>query len=145
VTPTNDQIVAEAERRWAHEPRDRFVTDYIIEVVREGWTPPEPVVDQDVLAFREWATTLWPNVAEGVLHGNMDYTEAAKGFLAGARMAREAEAERAKVLVEPAEAIVNRAVKGTGANDVRWPHILKAARRLEAGLNAYKAGKEAAQ
>jgi hypothetical protein len=60
-----------------------------------------------------------------------------------ARMAREQEQERAKVLVEPAEAIVNRAVKGTGSNDLRWPHILKAARRLEEGLTAYKAGKAA--
>jgi thiamine pyrophosphate-dependent acetolactate synthase large subunit-like protein len=60
-----------------------------------------------------------------------------------ARLAREQEQERARVLVEPAEAIVNRAVKGTGSNDLRWPHILKAARRLEEGLNAYKAGKAA--
>ena len=60
-----------------------------------------------------------------------------------ARMAREQEQERARVLVEPAEAIVNRAVRGTGSNDLRWPHILKAARRLEEGLNAYKAGKAA--
>ena len=49
----------------------------------------------------------------------------------------------AKTLVEPAQAIVNRALKGTGANDIRWTHILKADRRLEAGLTAYKAGEEA--
>jgi hypothetical protein len=60
-----------------------------------------------------------------------------------ARMAREQEQERARVLVEPAEAIVNRAVRGTGSNDLRWPHILKAARRLEKGLTAYKAGRAA--
>jgi hypothetical protein len=60
-----------------------------------------------------------------------------------ARLARKQEQERAWVLVEPAEAIVNRAVKGTGSNDLRWPHILKAARRLEKGLTAYKAGKAA--
>ncbi len=40
-------------------------------------------------------------------------------------------------------AIVNRAVRGTGSNDLRWPHILKAARRLEEGLTAYKAGRAA--
>jgi hypothetical protein len=60
-----------------------------------------------------------------------------------ARIAQEEEQERARVLVEPAEAIVNRAVRGTGSNDLRWPHILKAARRLEEGLTAYKAGKAA--
>jgi len=102
-------------------------------LAREGWTPPEPV-DPDVLAFREW-------------RASPDYEVQSRehDFLAGARMAREQEQERAKVLVEPAEAIVNRAVRGTGANDVRWPHILKAAKRLEEGLTAYKAGKEAAQ
>jgi hypothetical protein len=80
-----------------------------------------------------------------VLAGEWDRYSAATAFVAGARMAREREQERARVLVEPAEAIVNRAVRGTGSNDLRWPHILKAARRLEQGLTAYKAGKEAAQ
>ncbi len=60
-----------------------------------------------------------------------------------ARLAREKEQERARALVEPAEAIVNRAVRGTGSNGARWVHIVKAARRLEEGLTAYKAGKAA--
>jgi hypothetical protein len=64
-------------------------------------------------------------------------------FVQGARMAREQEQERAKALVEPAEAIVNRAVKGTGSNGARWVHIVKAARRLEKGLTAYKAERTA--
>jgi hypothetical protein len=53
MTATKEQIVAEAERRWEHDPvsRDWSVTDYIIQVVREGWTPPPPV-DPDVLAVR---------------------------------------------------------------------------------------------
>lgn len=113
-------------------------------LAREGWTPPEPV-DPDVLAYREWAVSQphTPAFREEVLAGKWDRSVSAIGFLAGARMAREQEQERAKALVEPAEAIVNRAVRGTGANDVRWPHILKAARRLEEGLAAYKAGKAA--
>jgi hypothetical protein len=78
-----------------------------------------------------------------VLAGKWDLGVTATGFLAGARYAREQERERARVLVEPAEAIVNRAVRGTGSNDLRWPHILKAARRLEEGLTAYKAGRAA--
>jgi hypothetical protein len=68
-------------------------------LAREGWTPPEPV-DPDILAFRDWVKTLWPNVPDDAMHGSMDYTDAAKGFVAGARMAREQERERAKVLVE---------------------------------------------
>jgi hypothetical protein len=134
MSATNEQIVAEAERRWAREPRDGFVTDYIIQVVREGWTPPPPV-DPDLRAFREWAGSFTPT----------RHLTISDAYFAGARMARKQERERAQVLVEPAEAIVNRAVRGTGANDLRWPHILKAARRLEEGLTAYKAGKEAAQ
>jgi hypothetical protein len=113
-------------------------------LAREGWTPPPPV-DPEVLAYREWEVSQLTDHfdREKVLAGKWDRGVTATAYLAGARMAREQEQERAKVLVEPAEAIVNRAVRGTGSNDLRWPHILKAARRLEKGLNAYKAGKEA--
>ncbi|MCA6276579.1 MAG: hypothetical protein IM662_02320 [Phenylobacterium sp.] len=69
---------------------------------REGWTPPEPV-DPDVLAFREWGAADceadgW--TAGATLHrqGHFDLSEGAAAFLAGARMAREQEQERAKVL-----------------------------------------------
>jgi hypothetical protein len=146
MSATNEQIVAEAERRWAREPRDGFVTDYIIQVVREGWTPPPPV-DPDLLAVRELLSRAEENevIRQNYLNGRYDTHSWFPSALAAYKAGREAEAERAKVLVEPAEAIVNRAVRGTGANDLRWPHILKAARRLEEGLNAYKAGKEAAQ
>lgn len=105
MTATKEQIVAEAERRWENElgEREWSVVDYIIEVIREGWTPPEPV-DPDVLAFREWAATAWPLGSEAALRGHMDTTQYAEAYLAGARMAREQEQERAKVLVEYVEA-----------------------------------------
>ena len=48
-----------------------------------------------------------------------------------------------KALGRATGASVRAWVKGTGANDVRWPHILKAARRLNDALNAYKAPKRA--
>ena len=57
-------------------------------LARENWTPPEPV-DPDLLAFREWESAQWPA-----------YTCTEAAYLAGARMAREQERERAKVLVE---------------------------------------------
>ena len=106
----------------------RELAETAARLAREGWTPP---VDPDAVAFREW----WESKAS--THRPRD------AYLAGARMAREQEQERAKVLVEPAEAIVNRAVRGTGSNGARWVHIVKAARRLEEGLTAYKAGKAA--
>jgi hypothetical protein len=53
MTATYEQIITEANRR-AAEPGwgARPVEHLIIEVVREGWTPPEPV-DPDLLAVRE--------------------------------------------------------------------------------------------
>jgi hypothetical protein len=113
-------------------------------LAREGWKPPEPV-DPDVLAYREWeaVSAKDPRYRDKALAGEWDRYPSAMAFVAGARMVREQEQERAKVLVEPAEAIVNRAVRGTGSNDLRWVHIVKAARRLEKGLTAYKAGKAA--
>ena len=102
MTATNDQIVAEANRRgtergWAGPP----VEHYIIEVVREGWTPPEPV-DPDVLACREWMISqpCSPDYREAVLAGKWDLGVSTTGFLAGARMAREQAQVVSDALVE---------------------------------------------
>ena len=77
-----------------------------IEIALSGWTPPEPEpepVDPDVLAFREWAANdheadAWTGGALLCRLGRHDDTEEARAYLAGARMAREQERERAKVL-----------------------------------------------
>lgn len=150
MTPTNDQIVAEASRRaiergWGAPPVEHF----IIEVVREGWTPPPPPVDPDLLAVREIVALEWQQfgsrtVANETRSGDHDDKWFVNCALAAYKAGREAEALRAKALVEPAQAIVNRAVRGTGANDLRWPHIVKAARRLEQGLNAYNRTRQGA-
>jgi hypothetical protein len=73
-------------------------------LAREGWTPPEPVVDPDILAFREWGAADseadgWTGGATLHRQGHFDLSEGAQAYLAGARMAREREQERAKVLV----------------------------------------------
>jgi hypothetical protein len=91
MTATNDEIRAEARRRLAAADPDydqRGFVNAVIEVTREGWTPPEPV-DPDVLAFEQWF--------KGAFSARPDFKEP---YLAGARMAREQEQERAKVLVE---------------------------------------------
>jgi hypothetical protein len=68
-------------------------------LAREGWTPPEPV-DPDVLAYREWeALQGHRDHGKKVLAGEWDQSVAAIGYLAGARMARAQEQERAKELV----------------------------------------------
>ena len=99
-------------------------------LAREGWTPPEPV-DPDVLAYREWMDTnpLKPRPAtEPNRYDNLR----CEVFVQGARMAREQEQERAKVLVE----YVTRLVDG---------FFLYADYRERAtqALAGYKAGKAA--
>ena len=73
-------------------------------LAREGWTPPEPV-DQDLLAWREWVRQTYPNCAD--IFNNWELDGLAENFIAGARMAREQERERAKVLVEFVEMIID--------------------------------------
>ena len=114
MSPTNEQIIAEAERRWLEEYKANggklsphsSKEIHVINIMRENWTPPEPV-DPDLLAFREWFADLWNAYAEVlpgrsaksiILEGASDNTEQATAYLAGARMAREQERERAKVL-----------------------------------------------
>jgi hypothetical protein len=99
-------------------------------LAREGWTPPEPV-DPDVLAYREWEVSQLTDHfdREEVLAGKRDRGIIATAFLAGARMARKQEQERAKVLLEYAEGDANR---GDGAG-----------MRATQALAAYKAGKAA--
>ena len=120
MTATNDQIVAEASRRaiergWGAPPVEHF----IIEVVREGWTPPEPKpepVDPDLLAFREFASKAArsASLAQSYRDGGMDSCISAHVFLAGARMAREQERERARKLAEFVED-QSRRLDGVGA------------------------------
>ena len=100
---TKEQIIAEANRRavaqgYGAPPVEHFIVD----VVCENWTPPEPVVDPDVLAWREWETRAGcsDDYRKAVLAGKWDHSVNARVFLAGARMAREQEQERAKGLVD---------------------------------------------
>ena len=91
----------EAERLW-ESFRDGGVSSPSIvaaRLARENWTPPEPVVDPDlldpdVLAWREWVSRQHPLL----LPHNVDFSHLKNAYLAGARMAREREQERAKVL-----------------------------------------------
>ena len=99
----------EAEERWRDmHPNDRKHTPVgtiAARLAREGWTPPEPVVDPDILAFREWETRAGcsDKYRKEILEGKWDHSVNARAYLAGARMAREQERERAKVLVECVE------------------------------------------
>ena len=101
---TKEQIIAEANRRRAeHGEGAPPVEHFIVDVVCENWTPPDPV-DPDLLAWREWfAQRAGSAHKSGILAGHWDSTSDADAYLAGARMAREQERERAKVLVECVE------------------------------------------
>jgi hypothetical protein len=107
MTATYQQIEDEAHRRFDENPCTPLA-HYIIEVVREGWTPPEPV-EPDVLAYRKWEVgkhgTREGAFREEVLAGKWDRSLSAIGFLAGARMAREEERKRKSGLVATMEAL----------------------------------------
>ena len=109
----------EAKRRWGSKnwsPGDvSAVANIAARLARENWTPPEPEpeVDPDVLAFREWlATSPW--------HPGSDRDEAdlhpayrpdgmlCQTYRAGARMAREQEREQANMPIGMAGALVDR-------------------------------------
>jgi hypothetical protein len=81
-TPTNDQIIAEAERRYS--TRTKFgttIADYVIEVVREGWTPTP--VPADLLAARKHAAARYPLQADQYRNGKFD-SGMVKTFVEGA-------------------------------------------------------------
>ena len=91
---------ATADEAWRLLEEGQDVAVIAARLAREGWTPP-PTVDPDVLAFREWGSKV-ENAAyrETVLAGEWDHGFAAKGFVAGARMARERAQVVSDALVE---------------------------------------------
>ena len=105
---TNEELDEARAKETLRELEERNTRYSFLEVAtlaarlaRENWTPPEPVVDPDVLAFREWeASHPCPDYyRKEVLEGKRDYGIAATAYLAGARMAREREQERANPVV----------------------------------------------
>ena len=109
MKPTNEQIIAEAKRRWdelmmtSASTSTKSVQDFIIEVMRENWTPPEPSLD--VLAYREWAAKEYPGDAEDIQLGIHDNSLAGKGFLAGIKAGCEQNQKRIEELVEGLKSI----------------------------------------
>lgn len=66
--PTYEQIMAEARlrRHAAGLAAGAFLdppplSHFIIDVVREGWTPPEPAVAHALIAAREFVAAEWEN------------------------------------------------------------------------------------
>jgi hypothetical protein len=101
---TNEELdKARANKAWEiryveTKPTNDSIAQIAARLAREGWTPPPPV-DPDVLAYREWESLQGHrDHGEKVLAGEWDQSVAAIGYLAGARMAREQEQERAKAL-----------------------------------------------
>lgn len=123
MTPEElDEARAKEAYRQADEA-DRYVTHFeaatiAARLARENWTPPEPEpVDPDLMAFREWLVEQWPDLQEEATSGETDSIIPARAYLAGARMGREQERERAKVLVEYVE-IHTRRLDGVGGRAV---------------------------
>ena len=125
---TKEQIIAEATRRAAAQGYgEKPVYHFIIDVVREGWTPPEPV-DPDVLAYDKWCARLNHDPAPQ------------RAYLAGARMATEREQERARGLVDRLSDLVERVthdgkqdcVTGVNAGEMISARVVLAKHRGEA-------------
>ena len=101
----------EADRLWGEaESRvgELSALQVAARLARENWTPPEPV-DPDLLIAREAAAQHWEQVygdkseARRRRDGWCDAGQAVTVCRIAARMAREQERERAKVLVEYVE------------------------------------------
>jgi hypothetical protein len=134
MTPTNEQIVEEAERRARaarakRSPPNWSVTDYVIEVVREGWKPP---LDPDLIAVQKALRETHPEsvAAWGNQTSLWTAAYAAEAILAAYKAGREAEAERARVLVETLEALNEH-------------YDIQVRKEASNALAAYKAGKTA--
>jgi len=109
-------------------------------LAREGWTPPPPV-DPDVLVVREIVAVEWEKWcaehqvtkhygAKFTRSGRCDHDHSFRAALAAYKAGREAEAERAKVLV-------------AALDDMQKNSMTVWSARASAALAAYKAGKEA--
>lgn len=143
---TKEQIIAEADRRRAeHGEGAPPVEHFIVDVVCEGWTPPEPV-DPDVLIAREAAAQQWERhygdkiEAQRRRDGWCDTGQAVTACRIAARMAREQERERAKVLVDRLSDVVERvtddgkqdSVTGVNASEMISARVALAKYRGEA-------------
>lgn len=67
-------------------------------LAREGWTPPEPEVDPDLLAARVWLKANTTHCHSYVDAGSADDLQTARAYLAGATRGREGTAELAASL-----------------------------------------------
>lgn len=91
---------ARAKEAWRIWNEEDGVTDeghavIAARLARENWTPTEPVVDPDLLAFREWgAGYLNQSLAGDFWCGDYDGSLMFQAYLAGASMAREQERKR---------------------------------------------------
>ena len=81
----------EATRLWKDDGISPFVQVIAARLAREGWTPPEPIVDPDLVAAREWTKGVWGGSiwAFQVEAGMHDKHDVAQAFLAGIKHGRE--------------------------------------------------------
>ena len=81
----------EAKRRWLEDETPRREVAHLADLYESNWTPPEPVVDLDLLAAREWHASCSPNTPEwqaSALSGRLDKSTAIQSYLAGIKHGR---------------------------------------------------------
>lgn len=76
----------EAKRRWIENETPRREVEHLADLYESNWTPPEPVVDPDLVTAREWHASCSPNTPEwqvSALSGRLDKSTAIQSFIAG--------------------------------------------------------------
>ena len=138
---TNEELdKARAEEAWRRWNEEDGVTDeghavIAARLAREGWMPPPPV-DPDLLAVREIVAKVyeqrrWLDLAAAARGGKTDNEVRIQSALAAYKAGREAEAERAKVLL-------------AALDDIRQHGGQFDARKAGAALNAYNRTRQGA-
>lgn len=108
---TNEELdEARAEEAWRIWNEENGVTDdghavIAARLAREGWTPPAPEVDLDLLAARVWFHTYWAEPSS---------VPAIDGYLAGCTRGREGAKGLVEALEEAAIYIRDHAPGGRG-------------------------------
>jgi len=94
---TNEELdearANEALRVWGEQPLEDpgYCSFGVIaaRLAREGWTPPEPVVDPDLVAGRAWCAEHFPGDRFGYLRGDYDSQVRIRAFIAGIKHGRQ--------------------------------------------------------
>ena len=118
--------IAEARHRFLTAPVERLEMEHLADIYESNWTPPEPEVDADLLAFNAWAGTV-------SVH-RLDREVSLLAYLAGCTRGRK----KAKGLVEAVQWYADNLTAPDGARS--YKATADAWRAVSAALASAKRG-----